>query len=96
MRVFGFMKYAASTSRASLFPTCVIFILSLHESGNRLCRELPASTTISERFALMAEEDCAEKGNPLSVTLEELQQMTTAMNMNPRTFECFHRPDPSI
>mmetsp|Transcript_10651 Transcript_10651/g.25408 ORF Transcript_10651/g.25408 Transcript_10651/m.25408 type:complete len:531 (+) Transcript_10651:501-2093(+) len=66
------------------------------EKWDRLCRDLPPSTTVAERFALMAEEDCAEKGNPLSVTAEKFKYMTTVMNMSPHVFECFHRPDPSV
>lgn len=65
------------------------------DKWDRLCRELPPTTSVAELFARVAEEDCAERGNPLSVTEQTLERMQKMMNVKPQAFECFHRPDRS-
>ena len=70
------------------------------DEWDRLCRELPANTTIAERLALMAESDCNRKGNPRSDDPELIKGMTMTAFMDPdaplSSFECFHRPDPVL
>jgi hypothetical protein len=67
----------------------------LKEDGDewdRLCREMPHNTTIAERFALLAENNCERRGNPRSVaSVHERMNMTS--NLRPEALECFHRPD---
>jgi hypothetical protein len=64
---------------------------------NRLCRELPASTSVADRLALLAKSDCNRKGNPRSDAPEIRERISMTM-MNAfdgpsSSYECFHRPD---
>lgn len=67
------------------------------DEWDRLCRELPANTTIAERLALMAESNCNRRGNPRSDApeIKERISMTVMKDFNATSaaYECFHRPD---
>jgi hypothetical protein len=66
------------------------------ETWDRLCRELPANTSIAERLALMAESDCNRRGNPRSDAPELRERismtMMKAFDAPSSAYECFHRP----
>lgn len=75
-----------------------IFTLQEHrDEWDRLCRELPADTSIPERLAILAESDCKRKGNPRSDAPEIRERITTTsmkdFNAPSSAYECFHRPD---
>ena len=63
---------------------------------DRLCRELPANTTIAERLAMLAESNCNRKGNPRSDAPEIRERismtMLEAFSAPSSAYECFHRP----
>ena len=67
------------------------------DEWDRLCRELPASTSMAERLALLAESDCNRKGNPRSDAPEIRERismtMLRAFDAPSSAYECFHRPD---
>ncbi len=67
------------------------------DEWHRLCLELPATTTMAERLALLAESDCNRRGNPRSDDPELNKGITMTAFMDPdapsASFECFHRPD---
>ncbi len=67
------------------------------DEWDRLCRELPKSTSMAERLALLAESDCNRRGNPRSDDPELTKGITMTSFMDPdapaASFECFHRPD---
>ena len=67
------------------------------DEWDRLCRDLPADTSIGERLALLAQSNCNRKGNPRSDApeLRERVSMTMmkAFDAPASAYECFHRPD---
>lgn len=67
------------------------------DEWDRLCRELPMSTPMADRLALLAESDCNRNGNPRSDAPELRQRISMTMmkdfNAPPTAYECFHRPD---
>lgn len=65
------------------------------EKWNFLCEELPETTTVAVRLALLAEYDCERRGNPRSDTKELMgrMKMPSMKNIPPAAYECFHRPD---
>jgi hypothetical protein len=63
------------------------------EEWIRLCRELPSSTSVAERLALLAERNCHRLGNPRSDASELVEHMKMTLNAPKPAFECFHRPD---
>jgi len=67
------------------------------EEWDRLCRELPASTTVAERFAILAQRNCNRRGNPRSDAdeLKSRMKMKSMDDVPLPAFECFHRPDPA-
>ena len=66
------------------------------DEWDRLCRELPISTSMAERLALLAEFDCNRKGNPRSDAPELRERismtMMSAFDAPSSAYECFHRP----
>lgn len=61
------------------------------EKWGRLCRSMPFNTTVAERLALLAEEDCQERWHKL--TDADVGMMKMRMSMGVASFACFHRPD---
>lgn len=55
------------------------------------CQEIPLSTTLAERMALLAQEECKERNNPLSASPDFIR--ATNMTNELAAFECFHLPD---
>mmetsp|Transcript_24392 Transcript_24392/g.27292 ORF Transcript_24392/g.27292 Transcript_24392/m.27292 type:complete len:608 (-) Transcript_24392:236-2059(-) len=75
----------------------VFTLKETRDEWDRLCLELPASTPMADRLALLAESDCNRKGNPRSDApeLRERVSMTMmkAFDAPSSAYECFHRPD---
>mmetsp|Transcript_25494 Transcript_25494/g.59729 ORF Transcript_25494/g.59729 Transcript_25494/m.59729 type:complete len:559 (-) Transcript_25494:133-1809(-) len=64
------------------------------DEWDRFCRELPASTTIAERLALLAESDCKRRGDPRSDAPEIKERVSfKAFDAPSSTYECFSRPE---
>jgi hypothetical protein len=64
------------------------------EEWERLCLELPFSTSVGERLALLAESTCNRRGNPRSDEPQLMQRMSMMKMTAPAAvYECFHRPD---
>ena len=55
------------------------------------CQEIPLSSTLAERMAFLAQDECKERGNPFSASPEIIRTMN--MDNELATFECFHLPD---
>jgi hypothetical protein len=55
------------------------------------CEEISLSTTLADRMAFLAREECNERGNPFSASVEFIR--TTNMENELVAFECFHFPD---
>jgi hypothetical protein len=55
------------------------------------CQENPLNTTLAERMAFLAQDECEERGNPFSASPEFIK--TLNMDNELVTFECFHFPD---
>jgi hypothetical protein len=63
------------------------------EHWKQLCMELPYDTPMAERLALLAENNCARRGNPREDAPELRSSMRMEMNGPMEAYECFHRPD---
>lgn len=63
------------------------------EQWDRLCREMPSTTSIAERLAVLAEVDCERRGNPRSDSKMLTGHLKMSMEAPRSAFACFHRPD---
>ncbi len=64
------------------------------DEWDRLCQELPQSTSMAERLALLAESDCNRRGNPRSDDPQIRARVSmTSFDAPSSAYECFHRPD---
>ena len=67
------------------------------DEWDRLCQELPESTSMAERLALLAESNCNRRGNPRSDAPEFKERisitMMKAFDAPSSAYECFSRPE---
>lgn len=72
----------------------VFTLKETRDEWDRLCRDLPMSTPIADRLALLAKNDCTRKGNQRS-DAPELRQRISMKDFDApsSSYECFHRPD---
>ena len=57
----------------------------------KLCQEIPLSSTLAERMTLLTLEECEERNNPVSGSVDFIRAMN--MENEVASFECFHLPD---
>jgi hypothetical protein len=65
------------------------------DEWDRLCKEMPSTTTTAERLAVLAERDCERRGNPRTDSkafMDRLQMMKMTRKAPSAAYACFHRP----
>jgi len=55
------------------------------------CQEIPLTSTLAERMAFLAQEECKERNDPFSGSPEFIRTMNMGNEL--AAFECFHLPD---
>jgi tyrosinase len=65
-----------------------------HRIWDKHCQELPLTLSLAERMASLAQEECREQNNQISVSSEIIKAMH--MNSELAAFECFHLPDQHV
>lgn len=75
----------------------VFTLKETRDEWSRLCRELPMSTPMEDRLAILAQHDCNRRGNQRSDAPELRERvnitMMKAFDAPSTAYECFHRPE---